>query len=197
MDTITLLKDLKKIQTNHNNNKIKSLKRQKSMIINVYAADRLPRRNLNLNANNYFLIANDSPSTSSGTHWLAFFLSRKNNQNIIEYFDSYGFSPYKNNYFTRFLQRFGNKIIYNKKMLQSPFSTKCGKYCICFLHHKSTNKSMASFVKLFSSNFSDNDKKIEKMYKEITKPKSNNQTGGSCKISRKCIQSCCSLLKTD
>lgn len=196
MDTIALLNDLKTIQTIHNNNNNIKTSR-KSMVVNVYAADRLPKRSLSLNKNNYFLIANDSPSTSSGTHWLAFFLTRKNNQNIIEYFDSYGFSPYKNKYFSRFLQRFGNKVIYNKKMLQSPFSTKCGKYCICFLHHKSKNKSMASFVKLFSDDFTDNDKKIEKIYKEITKHKSYNQTGGSRKISRKCIQSCCSLLKSE
>lgn len=198
MDTIALLSDLKMIQ-NVFNNKIKYSK-QKSMVFNVYAADRLPKHKLNLTANNYFLIANHSPSSSSGTHWLAFFLTKKNNRNIVEYFDSYGFSPYSNKYFERFLRRYADKVIYNKKMLQSPFSTKCGKYCICYLHHKTTNKSLASFVQQFTTNFTENDKKIEKMYKQITKYSlnaQNNQTGGSCKVikARKCIQTCCALMK--
>lgn len=152
----------------------------------------LPKKNLNLNANSHFLIANDSPSTSTGTHWLAFFLTRKSNENNIEYFDSY-----KNKFIESFLKRFGDKIIFNKAMLQSPFLTKCWKYCICFLHHKSTNKSMTSFVKLFFGNLSENDKKNENIYIEIRKHGIINQTGGSCKISRKCVQSCCSLLESN
>lgn len=194
MDTLTLLKDLRTIRTNRDN--VTPRRKQKNTFVNVYAADRLPKNNLNFDANNFFLISNDSPSTSSGRHWLAFYLTRKNNKNIIEFFDSYGLSPYTNKYFTRFLKHFGDKIIYNKKMLQSPFSTKCGKYCICFLHHRSIDKTMTSFLNLFSDDYTENDKKIEKMYKKITKRSSHNQTGGSCKINRKCIQSCLSLLKS-
>lgn len=188
MDTITLLKDLKTIQEKHS-------KHLKPMKVNVFPADRLPKRKLDLNTNNYFIIANDSPSSSPGTHWIAFYICRKNEQIYIEYFDSYGFSPYKNKYFARFLKR-ADKVKFNKKLIQSPFSTKCGKYCVCFLYHKSLNKPLTSFVKLFSQNLSDNDKKIEKMYNQVTKHTLRNQFGGSCKNNniRSCIQTCCSLI---
>lgn len=127
MDTISLLNDLKIVKESYT-----ETNPNRTMVYNVYPSDRLPRH-LNTNhTNNYFIIANDSKASSKGTHWLAFFVGNKNGKRVIEYFDSYGFSPWQNKYFKRFIKNNCDKITYNKKMLQSVFSTKCGMYCLAF-----------------------------------------------------------------
>lgn len=155
-------------------------------------------KHINLDRSNYFLIANDDTSNMPGSHWLAFYITKKNNERVIEFFDSYGFSPMRNKYFKRFISKFSDKLIYNKKMIQSPLSTYCGLYCIMFLNHKSMNKSLTSFVRQFDNDHHKNDKKIVKMYRNEFHRKKKNQTGGSCKLrkNRICIQTCEPLTKS-
>ena len=67
------------------------------------------------------LIANTDTSNEEGTHWIAMF---KEN-NLCEFFDSYGRPPFENSYV-------GFNVKYNEMKLQSDYSEVCGEYCLYF-----------------------------------------------------------------
>lgn len=52
----------------------------------------------------------------------------------IDYFDSLGQSPAKNNDISLFLQRYGRHVNFSRKKIQSNESDLCGLYVLCFLY---------------------------------------------------------------
>lgn len=146
----------------------------------VFPSDKLPKKIKKPS----LLIVNTDPSTSKGSHWVAFYIPRTGKP---EYFDSLGRIPEKKE-FLEFLAKHGKTFDYNKKRLQGTFSTTCGNYCGVYLYFRSKNIPFKQFLKLFSSkNFELNDSKILELYKKIFRRKKKVQIGGSQII---CNQTC-------
>lgn len=128
-------------------------KKTSKIFIGVYPANKL----LDINIKNGFYIANTSPDTSKGVHWVSFFI----NSNCVEVFDTSGILFLKNKYFRKFLNKCNRKFIINKNMIQSPQSNVCGQYCVVFALYKACGKSLCTFLKLFSeSDLNQNDKLV-------------------------------------
>ena len=98
--------------------------------LGVFPRDRVPRY-----IGDGSLIANTDKSTEEGTHWVTMY---KEN-NICEFFDSYGRPPFKNK-FT------GKNFKHNKIKLQSIYSDVCGQYCLYFLYHRSRGITLDQIV---------------------------------------------------
>lgn len=163
-------------------------------ISGVYAADMLPETKLKKKP--AILIANTDGSDKPGEHWVAFYFPRTGD---AEFFDSFGNRPKKIE-FLRFLRRNSLHYTYNKKRLQSDFSTTCGLWCCVYLHQKCMGKKMSEITSMFSQkNRQMNDEKVKSMYDRIFKPSlaQKSQRGGrrksdyiiqSCKSRNQCIQ---------
>lgn len=76
-------------------------------------------------------VCNTADSHSEGEHWIAIYI---NSIGCGEYFDSYGFGP--NRVFKDFLETYSHNWTYNTISLQTPLTTVCGQYCVCWLHAK-------------------------------------------------------------
>lgn len=179
MDTREILNSLQNIAcTSSQKNKRKNY--------GVFPCDHLPQ-NIKKPA---FIVANTDKANKPGTHWVAFYVPQRG---PTEYFDSFGLAP-RNKYFKEFIEdQSKNQPIWNKKRLQSDFTSVCGHYCCVYLHHRCNGRSMESFIKKFSGkNYEQNDLKVLNMYSKIT-PNFNKsdyvnylQTGGF----NLCIQTC-------
>lgn len=146
----------------------------------VFPSDKLPQKF----KKPALLIANTDPSTSRGSHWVAFYIPKKGKP---EYFDSLGQIPEKKE-FLEFLRKHGKTFTHNKKRLQGAYSTNCGHYCAVYLYFKAKQMSFKQFLDLFSSkNFKMNDDKILELYKKIFKNHKRIQIGGNQII---CNQTC-------
>lgn len=105
----------------------------------VCAEDELPETNQRPAA----IIVNTDSSRYYGTHWTAIYLASNGRG---EFFDSYGIGP--DLIVARYLRRMTSSgYDYNKRCLQSPFSTLCGAYCIDFLTLRHEN-SRVDFKRL-------------------------------------------------
>ena len=134
----------------------------------VYAADTLPIH-VGLPC---AVIANTDPKNKPGEHWVAFFIDRNG---VCEFFDSFGEPPIIGHHKV-FIKRNSYQCYYNNFPLQSPTSTVCGHYCLCFLYLKCMNvKSIKthftsdrhrndSFVKCFASKIMNTNEKVYNKY---------------------------------
>lgn len=121
--------------------------------LGVFPKDMLPSaRTLSHSKYPLCYVVNTAPSTSSGEHWVAYYLTSPSS---IEFFDSYGEPP--STYSLDFHHSVTN---YNSRRLQSFSSTVCGHYCIMYLISRSRRLSLGNFLSHFSSNYSDNDRKV-------------------------------------
>ena len=109
-----------------------------------------------------FYIINLDTSNNEGTHWTACYSHPLKSC----YFDSYGFLP---------PLELENKIkpfIYNNKDIQDWNSDACGWFCIAFikfLYDKSDKETAyKEFLKLFSNNTKENDKKLKEYLKDLS-----------------------------
>ena len=93
----------------------------------VCSYDTLPERVTSYPAS---YICNTDIVTRPGEHWVALFFE---NNEICEYFDSYGLPPYGK--ILAFAKRNGANVVYNRRWLQSPLSHTCGLYCVYYLWH--------------------------------------------------------------
>lgn len=123
---------------------LKSNRETRKIYDNVYPADLLPkvpkRRRV-------LFIANHSPASSRGTHWVAFYIT----PTVIEFFDSSGVGLLANKYFVKFLQDTPRpQLIYNTCQVQDWLSDVCGEYCCLFALYKARNYSFGTFLKLYS-----------------------------------------------
>lgn len=193
MDSLTLLNDLYFI-----NKEYKKKNKNKSLYFNVIPADYLEKEK-NFRFRKSFLIINTDNSDSPGQHWVSMtvYPSHSTGKTVCEFFDSYGLKP-SINHFKKFIKKHCDKLFYNKKKIQGPFSFNCGLYSICNLYYSSKNKKMSAFTDLFKDgDYNTNDKKIETMYSRIfgrlhkKHKKRKNQYGGINRII--CNQTCKSL----
>lgn len=127
--------------------------------VGVYAADRLPVKI----PRNSAIVANTDPHNMSGAHWVAFF---KDSNGLLEYFDSYGQTSLILHH-VKFIKRNASHYVYNKKTLQSYYSSVCGLYCLCFLYFKSYGFSLNDYVKMFTMNLNDNDEYIVQLFNTL------------------------------
>ena len=103
------------------------LRRQLPNFLGVYARNRLPR---GLKKRHSFsLIANTDPDNKNGQHWIAIYVDESDNG---EYYDPFGFPPIHQS-FENFLKKRCSQWIYNRVVVQHPFSTVCGQHCIVYL----------------------------------------------------------------
>lgn len=113
----------------------------------VYPADILverPRFKRNVTK---IIIANFSPSSSIGTHWVAIRVSPFS----IEFFDTAGERSLRENpYFQAFVMKNKrNKLIYNTRAIQGD-SDLCGEYTTLYTLFRSSGQSFKSFLKEFA-----------------------------------------------
>ena len=75
----------------------------------------------------------DDGTRNGGSHWTCFHIGKHNNEVCIIYFDSYGVSPPEN--LKKIIKaKYGKKINYLTKNVQSLMSDACGWYCLAYLH---------------------------------------------------------------
>jgi len=108
-------------------------------------------------------IVNTDPSHLPGKHWVVIYLSENS---VIEYFDSFGRPPIINNIQT-FINKYGKKLINNKKQIQNNTSNTCGMFCILFIAFKTSGLNMSDFISLFSVDTNYNELLLRKLYKKI------------------------------
>lgn len=98
----------------------------------------------------YSFIANVDSHSKPGSHWVAFYAKN----DVIEFFDSYGRSPYS----SMFSESFGNFIsnwprcIYNSRILEGFLSSTCGQFCIFYLCSRSRGYTFNTVVESLSNN---------------------------------------------
>lgn len=122
----------------------------KKHVVGVFAADQLPSKR----SHSFGFIANTDNHNMEGKHWCSFYFP---NQNIVEFFDSYGKSiDYYNSYFHEYVSTVSSVTV-NSKQLQSVNSDVCGMYCLFFLMHRVNCVSFHDIVNMFSKNTEYND----------------------------------------
>ena len=109
-----------------------------------------------------FYIINLDTSNNEGTHWTVCYAHPLKSY----YFDSYGFLPPLE------LERKIKPFLYNDKDIQDWNSEACGWFCIAFIKflYDKSDKEMAfkEFLKLFSNNTKENDKKLKEYLKDLS-----------------------------
>ena len=108
-----------------------------------------------------FIINTDPVGVAKTEHWFSIFVSDKKH---IYYFDSFGviLNPiYKQ------IKQWGNGfegVVYNKLLVQNPFSQACGLYCVCFTYWMTCGFPFCKFLELFSEDWAGNDRIIEDFF---------------------------------
>ena len=75
------------------------------------------------------------------------------------YFDSYGIPPFHKQ-FIKFMNSHSETWTFKDMVLQAPFSSVCGHYCVYFLLHKSRDFTTSEIVSRFSKNLFENDRSV-------------------------------------
>ena len=111
---------------------------------NVLALDQFQRVNL---SDKGIFVCNDQPSKKSGNYWFLIFIDPEK----IYFVDSFANEP-KYYHVDEKLRTLKKKPIFTfSKMLQSPFSTLCGEYCIFFAYHLSRNSNLKYVIRFFTN----------------------------------------------
>ena len=109
--------------------------------INVFPLDKLPIDKIS--SDKWFLVCNRCPSNKIGMHWIVIFYQ----DGILEFFDSFGFSPYFYKGIKNFLILQGAQYtLYNDTTLQSLSSDSCGHHCILFGFLRCRGESFSSTI---------------------------------------------------
>lgn len=121
----------------------------------VIAADEFD--DLSFNKFPLFVIFNESPRSSNGTHWCVALFQKKHHGIKCLLFDSYGVS------ITHKEIKFNYAVCEeNLRQLQSDISNVCGMWCLFWVHAQLNNKSTKNMTTLFSSNLEENDKIVSR-----------------------------------
>lgn len=148
----------------------------------VFASDKLPNV---IRKKPCSIIANTDESNKPGQHWVAFFIPKSG---AIEFFDSVGRKPGKSG-FIKFITDNGREFVYSKKRLQGTFSTTCGYYATMYLLARSRNISRRKFFNMFSTDLSENDEKIQNLFRKNFSGQKN-QTGSNSMCINQYCQPC-------
>lgn len=102
-------------------------------------------------------VINSDPIDEPGEHWIAIYFDRWGRG---EYFDSYGLPPAVTG-LTAYMDRYSlKKWIYNRKTLQSLFSSVCGHYCVYFILFRCRGIPLHAITSSFTSNLTENDRTV-------------------------------------
>lgn len=107
-------------------------------------------------------VANTDPAGEPGEHWVGFYFSDDVGKSV-DFFDSYGLSPQKDEFF-KFMDRNSDVCVFNNKQLQDFQSSSCGKFVCLFLLYRCLGFSMSTFQNMFSHNLKTNEKLVQEMY---------------------------------
>lgn len=173
--TIQLFNDLKLLAEKFN------YKYNNSLYFNVLPCNKLPVKIKKANRV-FFCIINNQTHKEPGEHWLAIYIesNARTKFRTAIYYDAYA-EPvtWQHKKINKFLSSNADRIVCNKKRIQSDFSMNCGKFCVMFLFHKLNGGSLVSFNKKFSSkNLLLNDKRVEHMYNEVFRKKATAKEAG-------------------
>ena len=132
-------------------------------VLGVFAADQLPRT---IPIFPCGFIANTDNSNRPGQHWVAFFIR---DDNVVEFFDSYGQNPgLYNGQFTSWIDRHAKTVLVNELRLQSDYSNVCGLYAVYFLRQRLLREGMDQILDRFSiSDTEANDNYILKLFSRV------------------------------
>ena len=99
----------------------------KSVFTSVLPSDRLP--DIVLERPKCYIVNVDG-SDKPGSHWVAmFFATTPEGDGVAEFMDPLGEKPnHYSEHFKTFLENNSSTYIYNKHVLQSPWSNVCGQY---------------------------------------------------------------------
>ena len=122
--------------------------------IGVFSRDNIPQ---NLKGP-VGLIVNTDTSDLPGAHWIAIYIDE--NQ-IGEYFDSYGLPPLYAEFEDFLTRECTNGWMYNRITLQCTICVTCGEYCVAYLLNRFYGGSYADYISLFTSNTYKNDDLIK------------------------------------
>lgn len=130
-----------------NTNEIEYALRKNRILQGVYAADELPTENYIRPA---LFISNTQESCLPGEHWIAIYFPPTG---PAEFFDSFGRKPFKE----VFRKLLGYPYIYNKRVVQSLTSDRCGFHVIHYAKQRSSGVPMKQILKQYSNNLDEND----------------------------------------
>ena len=109
-------------------------------------------------------VINTDKAGNPGQHWVGAFIT----DSKTCFFDSYGLPPLEKTY--QELSKISNgPIVYNKKCVQSLFTSSCGAFVVCFVYHLSNGYTFESFLNLFDSDLESNEKLIERFFRVLYK----------------------------
>jgi hypothetical protein len=117
----------------------------KGVFQGVFSADTLPD-------NPSLLVCNTDISTKPGQHWIAIHVDENGRG---EYFDSFGRAP--NEHFEAYMNEHCRIWTFNKKQLQSLFSSYCGNYCCMYCVLRCRSVDMTRMVNMFTNDTTFND----------------------------------------
>jgi hypothetical protein len=118
--------------------------------LGVFPCDKIPLKPLSPCG----FIVNTDPSNRPGSHWIAIFIQNDNN---IEYFDSYGRKP--TGLILKWFKKHKKRWI-NSQRIQGSFSSVCGHYSIYFLVKRWKGCLPNQVLKPFNKDFEENDQMI-------------------------------------
>ena len=124
-------------------NSVDQLPETRQYFRGVYSSDNLP-----ISSPPYCFIANTVPSTNHvGEHWVGFWVD----SDFVEFFDSYGRSPFNILFPSSFKSFVGSRECrYNSIVLEGIFSQTCGQFSIYFICLRSLGLSFDKIVESFS-----------------------------------------------
>jgi len=118
----------------------------------VYPRDRLPRT---VDYPSSYVPHSDT-SKRPGEHWVAVYFDSLRRGSC---FDSCGIPPFHKQ-FIKFMNNHLETWTFNDMVLQAPFSSVCGQYCVYFLLYKSRGFTAFEIVSRFSNNLFENDRSV-------------------------------------
>jgi hypothetical protein len=104
-------------------------------------------------------------SDNSGTHWVCLIIE----SNKLIYIDSYGVYPDKPTlkFCKNICKKYDiNELYYNKKQLQSLYSTSCGWWSVMLIKEHSLGIPIDKLINSFSNNTLQNEQYLQKYFKK-------------------------------
>ena len=108
---------------------------------------------------------NSDPSSEPGEHWVAVYFDKRGRG---EYFDSYRL-PRTLIDLDSYMDAYSlSGWIYNRKTLQTYFSSFCGRYCVYFILFCCRGVPLHAIVSDFMSNLTENDRSISRFIHNVS-----------------------------
>ena len=114
------------MKTSEINNILRHNPYTRKYFIGTFAANKCPKKPIP----NTCFVSNTHPNTLPGQHWIAIYVKRDGN---LYYFDPYGIPPFSIYHATLMKKSSDGHGTYNRKQVQTLYSSTCGAHCINFL----------------------------------------------------------------